>query len=318
MARPEWLRTFVAVYRAGSVTDAARLRGLSQPAASQQLAGLERAVGAALFVRGPEGMTPTERGRSLYGEVCSALDQLEAVLAGLDAGRVTQARPALRLGSSAELFSAEVLPRLAASALSVVAHFADDVELLARLEHGDLDVVLTSATPPRRSISAQHVGDKRFMLVGAPHQASEAGFGSLRHLGDWLTGQDWVAYSLELPVTRRFWQAHLDRPFSANLRLVAPDLRAVLGAVICGLGVSMLPSFVCAGALADGQIVELHPIADLVAPEPWSVCFRQGEASRPDVAALLAVFSEPRSEDGPRDCSSMPAVNDWGSQGQKA
>lgn len=294
MARPEWLRTFVAVYRSGSVTDAARLRGLSQPAASQQLAGLERAVGTALFVRRPEGMAPTERGRSLYAEVCSALDQLEVVLAGLDAGRLAQARPALRLGSSAELFSAEVLPRLAGSALSVVAHFGDDGELLGRLERGELDVVLTSATPPRRSITAQQGGEKRFVLVGALDQAREAGFSSLRQLGDWLTGKDWVAYSLELPVTRRFWQSHLGRPFSANLRLVAPDLRAVLGAVVCGLGVSMLPSFVCAGALAAGQIVELHPITELVAPEPWSVCFRQGEATRPDLAALLGTFSEAR------------------------
>ena len=64
MARPEWLRTFLAVYRAGSVTEAARLRGLSQPATSQQLAGLERAIGTALFVRTPSGVVATERGLS--------------------------------------------------------------------------------------------------------------------------------------------------------------------------------------------------------------------------------------------------------------
>ena len=44
MSRPEWLRTFLAIYRAGSVAEAARLRGLSQPATSQQLAALERAA----------------------------------------------------------------------------------------------------------------------------------------------------------------------------------------------------------------------------------------------------------------------------------
>jgi len=81
MARPEWLRTFLAIYRAGSVTEAARLRGLSQPATSQQLAGLERAIGTALFVRTPSGVVATERGRELYGEVAASLDQLETVLA---------------------------------------------------------------------------------------------------------------------------------------------------------------------------------------------------------------------------------------------
>src|SRR5580692_11784558 len=106
MARPEWLRTFVAVYRTGSVTDGARVRGLSQPAASQQLAGLERSIGTPLFRRTVDGVVPTERGRSLYAEVASALDQLEVVLSGLDAGRVADSHAALRIGSSAEFFSA--------------------------------------------------------------------------------------------------------------------------------------------------------------------------------------------------------------------
>jgi len=84
MARPEWLRTFVAVYRAGSITEAAHLRALSQPAASQQLAGLERAIGTPLFARSPAGVVPTARGRALYAEVAAALDQLEAVLSVLE------------------------------------------------------------------------------------------------------------------------------------------------------------------------------------------------------------------------------------------
>lgn len=298
MARPEWLRTFVAVYRAGSVTDASRVRGLSQPAASQQLAGLERVVGSALFVRSPEGMVPTEAGRALYGEVCSALDQLEGVLAGLDGGRVQRSMPAIRLGASAELFAAEVVGRLAGVEAPVVAHFADDVELLGRLERGELDVAVTSTSPSRRSLSAVPGGEKRFVLVSTPHLVPEAGFSSLQALGDWLAGRDWVAYSLELPLTRRFWQTQLGRPFAANLRLVAPDLRAVLRAVVCGLGVSMLPSFVCAGALDSGEVDQLHPIAGLVAPEPWYVCSRQGEAGRPGLAKLLAALAPTGAEVG--------------------
>ena len=56
MAASEWLRTFVAIYRSGSVTEGAALRGLSQPAASQQLAALERGSGNPLFVRAPAGV----------------------------------------------------------------------------------------------------------------------------------------------------------------------------------------------------------------------------------------------------------------------
>ena len=76
MAAAEWLRTFVAVYRSGSVTEGARLRSVSQPAASQQLRALERATGAPLFTRAPHGMEPTRGGRALYVEVADALDRL--------------------------------------------------------------------------------------------------------------------------------------------------------------------------------------------------------------------------------------------------
>jgi len=67
MSDTEWLRSFLAVYRAGSVTDAAYHRGISQPAVSQHLAALERAVGSRLFVRKPGGVEPTSQGRDLYG-----------------------------------------------------------------------------------------------------------------------------------------------------------------------------------------------------------------------------------------------------------
>ena len=76
-----------------------RRRGLSQPAASQQLASLERRVGQPLFARTAQGVEPTRRGRELHAEVADSLDQLEQVLVGLDAGRVPamDPRPAVRL-----------------------------------------------------------------------------------------------------------------------------------------------------------------------------------------------------------------------------
>ncbi len=113
MADTELLRTFLAIYRAGSLTDAACHRGISQPAASQHLAALERAIGTRLFVRGPNGVTPTQRARELYAQVTEPLDALEAVIGSLRGGDPPPPGPPVRFGSSPEYFSAEVLPRLA-------------------------------------------------------------------------------------------------------------------------------------------------------------------------------------------------------------
>jgi DNA-binding transcriptional LysR family regulator len=126
----------------------------------------------------------------------------------------------------------------------------------------------------------------RFVLVVAPAVAPAVPPASLEALAAWLVGKPWVAYSAELPLTRRFWQSALGRPFAADLRLTAPDLRAVVAAVALGQGVSLLPTFVCTEALATGRIVELFPVSDRVAAEPWFVCTRVGDVARPHVAAF--------------------------------
>ena len=241
MARSEWLRTFVAVYRSTSVTDGARHRGLTQPAASQHLASLERAMGGALFVRKPKKMEPTQRGRELYARVAEPLDVLEVVLRDLDVGSVSLPEPPVRFGSAPEFFASHVLARLVDQDIAVAVTFAPDAELYALLDHGELDVIVTTSTPPRRSIVAVTVGANRFILVMAPSAAPSTPIATLETLGAWLAGRAWVSYSLELPRTRRFWLSALGRPFVAHLQLVVPDLRAVLKAVELGMGVSLLP-----------------------------------------------------------------------------
>jgi DNA-binding transcriptional LysR family regulator len=293
MAASEWLRTFIAIYRSGSVSGGAERRGLSQPAASQQLASLERRVGLPLFTRTPRGVEPTRRGRDLHAQVADSLDQLEPVLVGLDGGPAAAPDPVLRLGSSAEFFSAVVVPRLAPDSPALVARFGSDHENLARLEHGELDVAVTSIAPGRRSLAAVAIGMKRFVLVGGPGSAPPAPLGSLEALGRWLVGRPWVAYSAELPLTRRFWLTALGRPFGGDLRLVAPDLRAVAAAVERGLGCSLLPDFSCADGLERGTMIELHPVA-LVAPsEPWFACTRAADLDRAPLHRLVSHLGDP-------------------------
>jgi DNA-binding transcriptional LysR family regulator len=288
MASSEWLRTFVAIYRGGSVSAGAAQRGLSQPAASQQLAGLERRIGAPLFVRLPQGVEPTRRGRELHAQVAEWLDRLEPVLAGLDGGSGSGPAPFIRIGSSAEFFSHAVAARAGAAMPPLVARFGPDDELLGLLEQDELDVAVTSVTPPRRSLVATAIGSKRFVLVGPPGLAPGTPFRSLSELGGWLVDKPWVAYSTELPLTRRFWQSALGRPFSGDLRLIAPDLRAVAAAVAHGQGFSLLPEFACAEALGRGSVVELYPVSEVVPGEPWFACTRVGGVERESLTRFVA------------------------------
>jgi DNA-binding transcriptional LysR family regulator len=293
MAASEWLRTFLAIYRTGSVSAGAERRGLSQPAASQQLASLERQIGRPLFTRTPRGVEPTRRGRELHAQVADSLDRLEQVLVGLDGGPGPEPDPVLQLGASAEYFAATVVPRLRPDGPALVARFGPDHENLALLDRGELDLAVTSVTPGRRSLLATPLDTKRFLLVSAPGSAPPTPRESLGALGAWLAGRAWVAYSAELPLTRRFWLSALGRPFAGDLRLVAPDLRAVAAAVEHGLGCSLLPDFACVDGLDRGTMVEVHPVADDVPSEPWFACTRAADGDRPPVQRLVATLAGP-------------------------
>src|SRR5437016_4597507 len=93
----EWYRNFISIYRAGSVSAAARDRNISQPAVSQQLASLEEFLGAPLFDRTARGMIPTARGRTLYIELFEAMDRLERVTRSLKPTAVVDR--AIRMGT---------------------------------------------------------------------------------------------------------------------------------------------------------------------------------------------------------------------------
>ncbi|MEV4018141.1 LysR family transcriptional regulator [Nonomuraea angiospora] len=69
------LRSFVTAVRAGSISRAAAALGRTQPALSQQLRKLERAVGSPLLHRAPSGVSPTRAGEELlpYAERILAL-----------------------------------------------------------------------------------------------------------------------------------------------------------------------------------------------------------------------------------------------------
>lgn len=277
MPASEWLRTFVAVYRSGSVSGGAGTRGLSQPAASQQLALLERRIGRPLFVRTAHGVEPTPAGRELHAQVADSLDRLELVLAAVDRGALPPRSTTLRFGSTPEYFSAAVLPRLGPGSRKLVVRLGTDSEMLDALESGEIDVAVTSMTPGRRSLTSTPLGPKHFVLVGSPGLAPDPAPGSLEDLGSWLAGRPWVAYSAELPLTRRFWTSVLGRPFSGDLRLVVPDLRAVVAAVSRGLGISLLPAFVCEEPLRHGTLVEVHPVSELAPIETWFACTREAD-----------------------------------------
>ena len=107
MLDPRRLLTFRTVARAGSFSAAGRELALTQPAVSQQVAALERELGARLLHRGPGGLTLTDAGAVALEHAEALAERLalaDAQLAELDddAGPLPRTiRRAPRCGRSA-------------------------------------------------------------------------------------------------------------------------------------------------------------------------------------------------------------------------
>src|SRR6188472_3892629 len=95
---PRRLLTFREVAHRGSFSRAAEALSLTQPAVSQQLAALERQLGARLLDRGPGGVTPTALGAVLLDHADALADRL--ALAGTQLGELVGADARrLRIGA---------------------------------------------------------------------------------------------------------------------------------------------------------------------------------------------------------------------------
>lgn len=105
------LRVFDAVYRARSVSRAADLLGLTQPATSQGLTRLRLLVKDALFVRAPGGVAPTPKAERLAVAVQSALGTLEHALNEAEQFNPAQSRKVFRIHMS-DIGEARFLPDL--------------------------------------------------------------------------------------------------------------------------------------------------------------------------------------------------------------
>ena len=78
------LKYFVKIVDIGSLTQAAEVLHIAQPALSQQVATLEGELDQQLLIRTKRGVTPTEAGESV---VCPCADDFTPVRAGATCGQ---------------------------------------------------------------------------------------------------------------------------------------------------------------------------------------------------------------------------------------
>ncbi|KGM13678.1 LysR family transcriptional regulator [Cellulomonas bogoriensis] len=193
------LRMITTVCESGSVTKAAAVLGLSQPALTAQLNRIDRTLGGPVFVRDRHGTRATPLGELVLRHARVVLPAMDVLLddARRQVNRTTWGPRSLRLGTVSTplggLFANQV--RTALHDVTVTPSTSWSVAgTTSRLAGGELDVALVgvcadSAPPPDGHVVWRHVAtDPVFVMVDAHHRHATRLSAPLTDLG----GETWL------------------------------------------------------------------------------------------------------------------------------
>lgn len=161
MTEPDWshYRAFLAVFREGSLSGAARDLGLTQPTLGRQIAELEQNLGAALFVRSPRGLSPTDAARDIAPHA-EAMAAAAGALARAASGGASDVTGVVRITAS-DVVGAEVLPPMLAEFRRAHPAIAIELVLSNRVEdllRGEADIAVRMVRPSQDALVARHIG----------------------------------------------------------------------------------------------------------------------------------------------------------------
>lgn len=252
------LRTFVAVAREGTITRAADIVHLSQPAVSAHIKAVEDALGLALFERTPRGMSLTPEGQRLLSKAEQTLAAHEDLV-----GEATRIKGRLvgklTLGVSSSSNHAAIGKLLTTLSercpdVEVSLRHATSLDVQAGLRNGTFDAGFYNDTDaPGPELVAQEVG--RFTV----HLVAPLGGSATSDRLDWkaLEQQTWIYPPKSAccgKTAEGLFKTHGIQP----TRVISVDREDVTRTLIAsGLGIGLLHAQTAQDAQIRGEVALL-------------------------------------------------------------
>jgi len=172
------LKALVTVAEAGSVTRAAELLHLVQPAVTRQIRTLEQELGVLLFERTRQGMRPTEAGTIMVDRARRALNELERARAEVQPtpGAVTGIVTVGLLESTTDLLAEPLVSALARDQPGIELRLmtAYSGHLQQWLDDGDLDLTLLYNLASTPSLNARPLVRESLWAAAPPEEGLRA------------------------------------------------------------------------------------------------------------------------------------------------
>ena len=272
------LRSFLAVYRAGSLTRAAEILHLTQPALTRQLKQLEARLNRQLFVRVARGVVPTPAAHELARKVATHLDALESLTDTLKVGHRSLAGTVF-LGGPPEFLGYRVLPALAdlqVEKIQIRVQLGTPDVLVQEVQAGTLDLLVSTVRISTPDLQSNPLYQEELVLVGAPKWTEQLA-GHVTLTSENLAGIPLLGYAEDLPLIRKYWRQVFGVLPASTASVVVPDLRALAQIAASGGGVTVLPRYLAQEHLAAGTLVELSTPAKPPANQLFLVSRRDAD-----------------------------------------
>jgi DNA-binding transcriptional LysR family regulator len=282
------LRSFATVARTGSVSEAARVLGVSEPAVSAAVAALRRDLGDALFIRTAGGIRLTPGGERLAAGASEIIGLQERLRREVSEARGE--RGLLRLAVSptvAEYVSAPLLDAFTRrwATLEVAQEVAAPDDFVALLADRRADVALGPAPPPAAGIEAVPFLRYKLVVVAAQRHPLARRHGiPLAALG----GERWLAGPADAELTRFFAERGLPAPAEGAFATEA----AAQAAAAAGEGVMLAIAHTVLDPLRRGALVRLD-VRGTPREAMWHAATLSAERRSPVAGALRRFVTTP-------------------------
>jgi LysR family transcriptional regulator, nitrogen assimilation regulatory protein len=255
------LRYFVQIVDSQSLSGAARVLGVAQPALSQQIAQLEAQLGLMLLTRSVRGVQATKSGEAFYNQAKSILRQLAdipTIIAAADeaeAGTVSIGLPASIASLIGDLLIvriAERLPQVSLEISEFPSGYLAELLTTARLE---LAVLVADSIP--RGVKSEVLLKEDILVVGKPDALPSSSSISLERLASMPLIGPPRANDLRRRIDGAFAAIGLYASYKCQIDGTSLATRAVKR----GLGVSLIPWSAAHEDLSSGAL-EMRDIKD--------------------------------------------------------
>jgi DNA-binding transcriptional LysR family regulator len=255
------LRYFLHAVRAGTLAGAARALGIEHSTIGRRLTSLERSIGAALVLRGPDGLTLTPLGERVLP---LAEDVERTVLALRHAVASNQIRVRLAVPSGFTRLFAEGFARLRLDHPEISLELVSGSRMVD-LHKGEADLALRIGPITDPELVARKVGESPWALYAAEAYVARHPDGVD---SEDLSGHELIGYDASLAsVPAAQWIE--SRAANATIVMRSREMTDMYAAVASGIGLAAIPC-----SLGDPDPT-LRRVSDVLGTRDISLVYRR-------------------------------------------